>query len=247
MNRNSLLLLIPALASLVCGTACSTRPNPAKIRKEYASVAAALKGRSDGFSIDESPEASAFLDRKWSLQTAWVTAYLEDHPSATAKQIEGSVSDLDANLRSGVTLLGQGLYGIAIQEGEVGNVFIVAEKRKHYRPVWNAKDLRPGTTRNSKLLAAWSPQAARRECREKARDEDWSNCGPLFGGFGSLPDDDKGRVRFFLDGSYAKYAGLTVPAQLNVRVWDGSEPRLEFVGTYDYYIDQPIGTRLASH
>ena len=244
MNRNSLLLLIAALASLICGTACSTRANPAKIRKEYAAVAAALKGRSDGFSIDESPEASALLDRKWSLQTAWVTAYLEDHPSATAKQIEGSVSDLDANLRSEATLLGQGLYGIAIQEGEIGNAFVVAEKRKHFRPVWRAKDLRPGTTRDSKLVAAWSAPAATRKCREKtAYDDPWI-CGPLYGGFGSLPNDDKGRPRFFLDGSYAESMGMTVGAQLSVWVWDGSEPGLEFVGTYTFYIEQPVGTRL---
>jgi hypothetical protein len=48
MNRNSL-LLIAALASLVYGTACSTRANPAKIRKEYAAVAAALKLESGAF------------------------------------------------------------------------------------------------------------------------------------------------------------------------------------------------------
>jgi hypothetical protein len=244
MNRNSLLLLIAVLASLIYGTACSTRATPAKIRKEYAAVAVALKGRSDGFFLNESPEASALLDRKWSLQTAWVAAYLEEHPSATAKQIEGAVSDLDANLRSEATLLGQGLYGIAIQEDEIGNVFIVAEKRKHFRPVWNAKDLRPGTTRDSKLLATWSAQSARRECGKKTAYEDPWICGPLFGGFGSLPDDDKGRVRFFLDGSYAKYAGLNIAAQLSVWVWDGSEPRLEFVGTHTDYIEQPVGTRL---
>lgn len=100
MKRNWL-PLIAASASLICGTACSTRANPAKIRKEYAAVAAALKPHSDGFFIDESPEASALLDLEWSLQEAWVTAYLEDHPSATAKQIEGSVSDLGANLQGG--------------------------------------------------------------------------------------------------------------------------------------------------
>ena len=244
MNRSSLQLLIAALASVICGTGCSTRANPNKIRKEYATVAAALKGRSDGFFTDERPETSALLDRKWSLQAAWVTAYLEEHPSTAAKQIEGSVSDLDANLRSEATLLGQGWYGIAVQEGEVGNVFIVAEKGKHYRPVWNAKDLRPGVTRNSKLLTAWSAQAARGDCRSKSRDDDWLNCGPLYGTFGSLPNDDKGRRRFLLEGSYAESFGLTVAAQLSVWVWDGSEPRTEFVGTYSYYIDQPVGTRL---
>ncbi len=244
MNRNSLLLLIAALAAIIYATACSTRANPAKIRKEYAAVAAALKGHSDGFFLNKSPEASALLDRKWSLQAEWVAAFLDAHPSATEKQIEGSVSDLDANLRSAATLLGQGLYGVGIEEGEMGNAFVVAEKRKHFRPVWNAKDLRPGTTRDSKLLAAWSAQAAREECRPKAREEDWLNCGPLYGGFESLPDDDKGRRRFFLDGSYAERAGMTVAAQLSVWVRDGSEPRLEFVGIYGFYIEQTVGTRL---
>jgi hypothetical protein len=214
------------------------------MRKEYAAVAAALKGHSDGFFIDKSPESAALLDREWSLQTAWVTAYLEDHPSADAKQIARAVSDLGANIQSEAILLGRGLYGIAIQEGEVGNVFVIAERHKHYRLVWNAKDLRPGTTRNSKLLAAWSAQAARGDCREKVSGEDWLSCGPLHGGFGSLPEDQNGRRRFFLDGSYAEYAGLSVAAQLSVWVWDGSEMRLEFLGTYGYYIGQPAGTRL---
>jgi hypothetical protein len=244
MNRRLLLLLIAALASLISGTGCSTRDNPTKIRKEYADVTAALKGHSDGFFIDEGPETSALLDRKWSLQAAWVTAYLEEHPSAVAEQIEGSVSHLDANLRSEATLLGRGLYGIAIQEGEIGNVFIVAEKRKHYAAVWNAKDSTPNATRESKLLAAWSAQAARGECRSRSREENWSNCGPLYGKLGNLPNDDKGRPRFFLNGSYAEAAGLTVAAQLSVWVWDGSEPRSEFVGTYSYYIDQEVGARL---
>jgi len=217
--------------------------NSSRIRKEYAATTSALKGRSDGFSIDESPEASASLDRKWALQAAWVTAYIEEHPAATAKQIEGSVSALDSNLRAGATPLGQGLYGIAIQDGEIGNVFVVAKERGHYRPVWNAKDLRPGATRNSKMLAAWSTQAARRDCRSKTREEDWLDCGPLYGTLGTLPNDDKGRSRFFLDGSYAELAGLTVGAQLSVWVWDGSELRSEFVGTYSCYIDQSEGTR----
>jgi hypothetical protein len=244
MNRRSLQLLSAALASLICGTGCSTRTNPNKIRKEYAAVAAALKGRSDGFSTDERPETSALLDRKWSLQAAWVTAYLEEHPSAGAEQMEGSLSDLDANLGGEATLLGQGLYGIAVQEGEFGNVFIVAEKGKRYRLVWNAKDSRPGSTRNSKLLTAWSAQAARGDCRSKSREDDWLNCGPLYGTFGSLPNDGKGRRRFFLDGTYAQSAGLIVAAQISVWVWDGSEPRTEFVGAYSSFIDQPVGRRL---
>lgn len=120
-----------------------------------------MERHSDGFSIDESPEASILLDREWSLQAVWVTAYLEDHPSATAKQIERSVSDLGVNLQCNATLLAQSLYGVAIQKGEVGNVFVIAENHKHHRLVWNAKDLKPGTTRNSKLLAAWSARAAK--------------------------------------------------------------------------------------
>jgi hypothetical protein len=203
-----------------------------------------MERHSDGFAIDASPEAFVLLDREWSLQAAWVTAYLEDHPSATAKQIEGSVSSLGADLQCTAILLAPGLYGIAIQKGEVGNVFVIAGNHKHPRVVWNAKDLKPGTTRNSKLLAAWSAQAAKGECRNQLKSEDWLNCGPLYGRFGSLPDDDKGRRRFFLDGSYAAAAGLSVGAQLSVWVLDGTEPRPEFVGAYSYYIDRAVGTRL---
>lgn len=243
MNRNSLLLLTAALTSLIFGTACSTRANPAKIRKEYAAVAAALKGHSDGFFLDKSAEASALLDRKWSLQAEWVTIYLDDHPTAAEKQIEGSVSDLDGNLRGNAILLDEGLYGIGIQDNEMGNVFILAEKRKHFRLVWNAKDLRPGTTRDSKALAAWSAQAARLECREKT-EYNSLGCGPLFGGFGSLPNDGQGHRRFYVDGTYAEYAGMAAAGQLSVWVWDEPQPRLEFVGVYTYYIDQPVGTRV---
>lgn len=187
MSRNSSLLLTAVSASMVFGAACSNRVSPVKFRKEYAAVAAAMERHSDGFSIDESPEASVLLNREWSLQAAWVTAYLEDHPSATAKQIERSVSDLGVNLQCNATLLAQGLYGIAIQKGEVGNVFVIAENHKHHRLVWNAR-LEAGHDQNSKLLAAWSARAAKGECRNKLKDEDWLNCGPLYGRFGTLPD-----------------------------------------------------------
>lgn len=59
-----------------------------------------------------------------------------------------------------------------------------------------------------------------------------------------LPDDDKGHQRYFLGGSYAEDAGLSVAAQLSVWAWDGSEPKLEFVGTYSSYIFQAVATRL---
>ena len=68
MSRNSLLLPTAVSASLVFGAACSKPAGPVKIRKEYAAVAAPMERHSDGFSIDESSEASVLLDREWSLQ-----------------------------------------------------------------------------------------------------------------------------------------------------------------------------------
>ena len=49
-----------------------------------------------------------------------------------------NLSDLGVNLQCDATLLAQGLYGIAIQKGEVGNVFVTAATHKHHRLVWNA-------------------------------------------------------------------------------------------------------------
>ena len=181
MNKSLFLLTIAALLSAFSSTACSTRANPARVRKEYAEATASLKGHSDGFFIDSTPDASASLDRKWSLQAEWVTAYLEVHPSATAAQIERSVSDLDTSLGSNVTQLGPGLYGIAIREGEIRNAFVIAQHHHRYQVVWNVKDSRPSATKESKLLQAWSAQAATRDCRSKVKDEDEVSCGPLTG------------------------------------------------------------------
>jgi len=244
MNSSPFLRLVAVLVSVFALTGCSTKAKMAKIRNEYAGVATALKGQSDGFFIVDSPEASASLDRKWSLQALWVTTYLEEHPFASAKEVESAVSALDGNLGCEVTLLGPGLYGVATQEGEIGNAFVVVQNGRHYRMIWNAKDLRVGSTADSKLLSAWSAEAARSDCRSKVKDEDWLSCGPVYGRFGFVPSDDKGQQRFYLEGSYAELAGMSVGAQLSVWVWDGSNLKSQYVGVYSYYIDQPAGVRL---
>ncbi len=243
MNRAFFVLLTAGLTSTLAASACSTRASTDKMKTEYAAVSATLKPHSDGFSIDESPQASALLDRKWSLEAAWVIAYLNGHPSATEGQVKAAVSELDKGLESNVTLLDQGTYGIAIREGEIGNVFLAASDRKRFRVVWNAKDLRPSATKESKLLGAWSAESARGQCRTKEKEEGWLGCGPLFGSFGPLPNDEKGRHRFYIDGTYAELAGLSAAAQLSIWTWDGSTVRPQFADNYVYYIDQPEGTR----
>jgi len=244
MNRASFVLLIAGLTSMLAASACSTRASSDQMRREYAAVSAALNPHSDGFSIDESPQASVLLDRKWSLEAAWVIAYLNGHLSATEGQVEAAVSELDKGLESNVTQLDQGTYGIAIREGEIGNVFLAALDRKRFRVVWNAKDLRPGATKASKLQGAWSAESARGQCRTKEKEENWLGCGPIYGSFGRLPDDEKGRHRFYINGTYAEAAGLSAAAQLSIWTWDGLTLRSQFADNYIYYIDQPEGTRV---
>jgi hypothetical protein len=227
---------------MLLAEACSRRVDTAAIKKEHAAVSADLSAHSDGFSIDDTPLASTLLDRKWSLEAAWVVAYLNAHSSATADQLKAAISELDKDLESDIILLGKGTYGVATQKGEIGNAFLVASDGKRFRVVWNAKDSMPSAIQKSKLLGAWSATAAR-GCREHRKEDDWLECGPVYGRFGRLPDDQMKRRRFYLDASYAEIAGLTVAAQLSVWTWDGSILQPQFIGNYSYYIDPPEGTQ----
>jgi hypothetical protein len=61
---------------------------------------------------------------------------------------------------------------------------------------------------------------------------------------GRLPDDSKGRARFYIDGMYAQSASGTVGAQISVWVWDGNTARPPIAHDYGMTIDQAVGTRL---
>jgi hypothetical protein len=240
----SWILAITIVLSSLLFSGCSRRLDAKTIRKRYAAVSANLSPYCDGFFLKDTPQAATLLDQKWSLESAWVIEYLNEHPSATVKQIETEISALDNKLSGSVTLLDKNLYSISIQEGEIGNVFLAAGEAKRFRIVWNAKDAMAGAGEKGNYFRPWSAQAARDGCRENVSGGDWLSCGPLYGGFDRLPNDKMGRRRFYLDGTYAEYAGLSAAAQLSIWTWDGTVLRPQFTGTYTFYIDQPVGIRI---
>jgi hypothetical protein len=240
----SWILAITIVLSSLLFSGCSRRLDAKTIRKRYAAVSANLSPYCDGFFLKDTPQAATLLDQKWSLESAWVIEYLNEHPSATVKQIETEISTLDNKLSGSVTLLDKNLYSISIQEGEIGNVFLAAGEAKRFRIVWNAKDAMAGAGEKGNYFRPWSAQAARDGCRENVSGGDWLSCGPLYGGFDRLPNDKMGRRRFYLDGTYAEYAGLSAAAQLSIWTWDGTVLRPQFTGTYTFYIDQPVGIRI---
>jgi hypothetical protein len=236
------MLEIVIAISLLLSNACFRRQDATSIRKQYAAVSANLRPHMDGFSIDDTPQAAMLLDQKWSLESAWVIEYLNTHPSAAVQQIESAIRILD--IQGSVTALDNNLYGVSIQEGETGNVFLAASDGKRFRVIWNAKDAALKSRGKDNFLRPWSAQAARKDCRKNAKEEDWLSCGPLYGRFDRLPNGKMGKRRFYLNGTYAEYAGMNAAAQLSIWTWDGSEFRPQFDGTYTYYIDQPVGTRV---
>jgi hypothetical protein len=240
MNWHSSAILITKLSSILLAVACSQHVNMTAIKKEHTAVSADLRAHSDGFSIDDTPLASALLDRKWSLEAAWVVAYLNGHPSATADQVKAAISEL--GLDSDSILLDKGMYGITTREGEIGNAFLIAADGKRFKVVWNAKDSMRSTIPKSKLLEAWSAKAAQSQCRAHKTDKDWLTCGPVYGSFNRIPDDRMKRRRFYLSAIYAEFAGLNAEAQLSIWTWDGSILQPQFIDDYVFYIDQPKGT-----
>jgi hypothetical protein len=232
--------LISSLLLFIDG--CFRGPDATAIKKHYVEISKKLRPYCDGFFIKGVPEAAMLLDQKWSLEAEWVIAFLNDHPGATVQQIESAIHSLHVN--GSATALGENLYGVSIQEGEIGNVFLVASDGKRFRLVWNAKDAMLSLGKKGNFLRPWSAKAAMNDCRKNASENDWLSCGPLYGGFRRLPDDKMKRYRFYLKGAYAEYAGMNAAAQLSIWSWDGSVLRPQFTGTYTYYIDQSVGTRL---
>jgi hypothetical protein len=246
-HSNAINLLIPAIAiafSFLQFAGCSRQQD--RIRRQYAAISKNLLPFCDGFLIKDTPQAGMLLDQKWSLESDWVIEFLNTHPSATVEQISTAISDLDKGLSGSVDLLDKNLYGISIQENGRGNVFLASSDGKHFRAVWNAKDAMPAAGKKGNFLHPWSAEAARDGCRNNSREseEDGPSCGPLCGGFGRLPNDKMGRLRFYLVGVYAQYAGLNATAQLSIWTWDGHAIRPQFTGTYTYYVDKPGGMRL---
>ena len=183
------------------------------------------------------------MSQHWSLAGEWVAAWLDAHPSAGAEALDAALSELTPTEDPGEHLsLTKDAFLVAAP-GPIGNVFIVAKSKGHYRLAWSSAQIQEANGEQAEILAAWRAENA----KENGRGPYWAASGPagsVIRRFGELPVDGKGHARFYIDGTYAQMAGGTVGAQISLWTWDGSTARPLIARAYTLMIDQSVGTRL---
>jgi hypothetical protein len=260
----------PIHATLILTVVLTAFPAPAspqtnldKIMAEYQTVTTELKkhlATDQEAWIDDDPQSPALLKRQWTLIGEWVAAWLDSHPSASASDVKAAIvksfrwsyydfederyeyaSDGNYNCLA----LGNNAFLVA-GLWPIGNVFIVSKSDGHYRLVWSIAQPQQslGKKDEDDILAAW--QAAHAQFLKRGPYS--SACGS-FGSvwpikWGKLPNDAKGRVRFYIEGDYAQVAGGTGGAQISLWVWDGITAHPLIARDYDVVADQRVRTRL---
>ena len=223
--------------------AARAQPNLAELKSEYESVTAELqKHLVHEFWIDDAPESPELLARQWTLEGAWVAAWLNAHPSAGSDGVRQALHQLDAADESTALELSEGTFLVAARTG-IGCVFIVAKLDGQYHLAWSTAQPQEARGEQAEILAAWRPENA----RAGGRGPYWmayGSAGPVMPILGLLPTDAKGRARFYIDGIYAQGAGMVVGAQISLWAWDGKTARPQIARHYTVMIDAAVGTRL---
>lgn len=236
-------------ALLALGIAAWTGPavgqdEEAAAKTAFRAAEAALSRHSDGFFLDDDPQAPALLEAEWLVVRQWAVAYLKEHPAATDATIALAIGRLSPDLEIEVVRLDPRTVLASASRGEMGTVFIVAQQDNRLAIAWTISDSTASNAQGTGLLAAWAAGRARHSCRKAPPDETWLTCGALFGAIGALPDERDGSHRFYVDATYAQGMGATVTAQLSIWRWTGLAAEPLLAKTYDYMIDQKRGTRL---
>lgn len=208
----------------------------------YADALRRIAPHSNGFFVDASPAGRAALDRLWRASRDWAVAFLETHPGATADQLKAAGNGKNANPDIDAIALDANTFAIAASDGEIGTVFVVGRRGERAQAIWDIVQA-PLTPRLA-ILAAWSPDAARTDCRDGRPGADWSRCGPLVGRLLKLPNDARGGPRFAVEGIYAEEAGSAIGIQLSLWRWTGISAEPLLAGTYSDTIEDAVGVRL---
>jgi hypothetical protein len=123
------------------------------------------------------------------------------------------------------------------------DVFVAAWRAGAYRIVWRLGDNQP--TGALEPLRAWSLAGAQDDCRARAGDAHWADCGPIAPELGRLPDAADGARRFWLNGVYDQEAGETESGQLSFWTWDGHGATPLLVRVYGFRIERDEGPTVA--
>src|SRR6185369_7457343 len=103
-------------------------------------AAAALAQHSDGFSLDDAPEAAEELAALWGAASRWVVDYLDRHPLATAAEIGAAAGALAGDLQIAAFDLADKTVLVSVRQGEIGTVFVVAAHDGRSVRQWSITD-----------------------------------------------------------------------------------------------------------
>jgi len=138
--------------------------------------------------------------------------------------------------------LGQHLLLVAPSVGESGTVFLLGERDGKSAILWSIANAAPQRLDPVGLVGAWKAERASGTCGEKQSEKNREPCGPLYANVGRLPPDEKGRSRFYVDAGYEQTMGATIGKQTSIWAWDGDHAELQWIGAYEFMIDQAMGT-----
>ena len=228
MTRNHARFLSPLawlLALLLPGVGSPAEAPPgrrlAQIKSTYTATLAQIDRTCDWqFCHDKR------LHKAWALAGDWLAATLDDHPNATAADLDASLAKLDPHkdeeaMWHQVLDLGQGDFLVAATYFETGTFFIV------------------GRGPQGKALLKWSIDAYSASLDKDSPLRCWNveaECGPLFASLAPLPSTESGHPCFYVHANYAGN-GMTVGAQTSVWSWTGSAAHLLTVIGYAQMID----------
>lgn len=231
-----------ALVGTLFVAGCTPTLPRTDMKSDYGTVSQALEKRSDGFSIDSSPGARDLLSRQWQLR-AEIAALDLNSRALPANPPGAPIEKLLGESAAEVVLLDPNTALVSVRRIDIGTVFILSRKNGSFAPAWSIAESHTKAAHSFPLLQAWTAEKASEDCRSTVGDDDWDTCGPIAGEIRALPDDAEGRHRFFVLGTYAQAAGMTVSAQLTIWRWTGTTAEPLFATTFSYLLDNdPIVT-----
>ena len=167
-----------------------------------------------------------------------VVARLLDEGAAPA-ELSAAFAKQDKTIDVSALKLSQRAWLVTLSRFEdSADVFVLAPGAERYGVVWRLEDSAADAAGDLKPLRAWTPAAARDDCRQHLPDADWADCGPIAPETGPLPAAANGDARFWLFGTYAQQAGETESGQFSLWRWDGKTATPLLVRTFQFKIEE---------
>ncbi len=248
---------------LIAGTLLCPVLQGQTARQEYEKAYKILRvhtGQYD-FLHDGSSEAIAATEQMWSAVAEFTSEQRNRDPSVSVASLNHSLclltveplppgavqktAEEQCQRRRGDATeaadLGHHLLLVAPSVGESGTVFLLGERDGKSTVLWSIASSSPQRVDPGGLVGAWRADRASGTCREKESSTNWGTCGPLYANVGKLPADENGCARFYVDAGYEGNGG-TIGKQTSIWRWDGDHAELQWIGAYEFMIDQGLGT-----